>query len=384
MSEIALSPEQKQTLHKYASELKKWLDSPKGKANVKEHRDHEAYFKEKLSEKNIEKITEDEFRKVFKTLWASNIWGNKDWYLDNRLINQNGFDKIKRELNLLLYGPEDIAERYDRFKSNIKGFGPSSITEILHFVFPDKFCLWNDKPKTVMPFLGLDILPNKFFKYGFSSGSEYLQCVKALRVLKDELEEYGINDFIDLDILLWYIFENMKPVEKALEVKEPEKPSQAKIDSHEAAEYYLLEIGKMLGYLTYTVDVSKSYQNNRLGDVAILKEIPPFTGERDLSTAKLIDVIWFNEEENPTHCFEVEHSTDIVKGLDRLIQLQHLYAKFFIVASEDKRSKFESLLTRIQYRKIRDRFNFISYEDLVNLYESALPFHNLRVKILGE
>jgi len=60
------------------------------------------------------------------------------------------------------------------------------------------------------------------------------------------------------------------------------------------------------------------------------------------------------------------------------------YAKFFIVASEDKRSKFESLLTRIQYRKIRDRFNFISYEDLVNLYESALPFHNLRVKILGE
>jgi len=94
--------------------------------------------------------------------------------------------------------------------------------------------------------------------------------------------------------------------------------------------------------------------------------------------------MWFNEDENPTHCFEVEHTTDIIHGLDGLIQLQHLYVKFFIVAPEDKHQKYESLLNRIQYRRIRDRFSFISYEELAALYESALLFYNLKAKLLGK
>jgi len=386
MSVVTLSPEQIELLHKYASEFQEWLKTPKGQSNVKEHRDHEAYFKEKLSPENIGKLTEDDFREVYKALWASNMWGNKDWYFDNRLITPNGLDKIKHELKKLLYGTEDFSTRYNEFRSNIKGFGPSSLTEILHFIFPNKRCLWNEKPKTVMPFLGLDILPDKFFKYGFTGGNEYLQCVRALKIIKDELKEFGIEDFVDLDIFFWHIFNDIMPRAKreGIPIKEVVKPTKVKIDSHEAAEFYLLEVGKMLGYLTYTVDQSKIYREKRLGDAAILQEIPPFASERDLSSTRMIDVIWFNEDENPTHCFEVEHTTDIVHGLDRLIQLQHLYVKFFIVAPEEKRSKYESLLNRVQYRRIRDRFSFISYKELATLYESALPFHNLKVKILGE
>jgi hypothetical protein len=161
-------------------------------------------------------------------------------------------------------------------------------------------------------------------------------------------------------------------------------PASIKIDSHESAEYFLLELGKMLGYLTYTVDLSKTYQERQLSETAILREIPSFASDRDMSSAKMIDVIWFNEEENPTHCFEVEHSTDIVHGLDRLLQLQHLYVKFFIVAPEARRSKFESLLHRVHYRRIRDRFGFISYEELASFYDTTLPFHNMKVKLLGE
>lgn len=70
----------------------------------------------------------------------SGFWGNKDWYFDNRLIAPNGLDKIKTELGKLLYGTTDFRTRYDEFRSNVKGFGPSSLTEILHFIFPDKYC----------------------------------------------------------------------------------------------------------------------------------------------------------------------------------------------------------------------------------------------------
>lgn len=386
MSEVSLSSEQIEILHKYATELQEWLKTPKGRRDAKEHRDHEAYFKKKLSQENIGELTEDKFREVYKTLWASNFFGNKDWYIDNRLLAPNGLDKVKKELKKLLYGAEDLATRYDEFRSNIKGFGPSSLTEILHFVFPDRYCLWNEKPKTVLPFLGLDILPDKFFKYGFASGNEYLQCIRALRTVRNELKKFGITDFIDLDVFFWHIFDDVMPkkVKKGVVIKRFIEPTKVKINSHEAAEYYLLEVGRLLGYLTYTVDRAKSYRGKKLGDTAILHEIPPFASDRDMTSTRMIDVIWFNEDENPTHCFEVEHTTDIVHGLDRLIQLQHLYVKFFIVAREEKRPKYESLLHRIQYRKIRDRFGFISYEELASFYEKALPFHNMKIKILKE
>jgi len=118
---------------------------------------------------------------------------------------------------------------------------------------------------------------------------------------------------------------------------------------------------------------------------ATLQNIPPFAGERVMNTVKEIDLIWFDKNENPQFCFEVEHSTDIVHGLKRLVQLQHQDAKFFIVAPEERRGKFEDLVAnRYPYRSIRDRFKFISYDELASFYEVALPFYGLKMKLLGE
>jgi len=385
--DISLTDEQKNTLVSYINRYREWLHSPKGLKDTKEHRDHEKFFKEKFAISQINEMSEKEFREAYKTLWASNFWGNKDWYIDNKLIQVNGLEKIKQGLKQLLYGEKDIGERYDEFRDNIKGFGPSSITEILHFVFPEKYCLWNEKPKTVLPFLKLNtLLPEERFKYQVSTGDQYLQCLHALEAIKNELAEYGFKDFIDLDIYFWYIYENVIPCGEEKPQRQVTKtiPSLS-INSHEGAEYYLLELGKMLGFNPYTVDQSKVFENKTLGEVAILKSIPPFAGERDMNTVKEIDVIWFGDDENPKMCFEIEHTTDIVHGLDRLIQLQHIYAKFFIVAPEERRAKFQDLVThRYPYRKFCNRFKFISYNELANLLELALPFHKLKTELFGE
>ena len=269
----------------------------------------------------------------------------------------------------LLYGLGEINVRYDRFRKNIKGFGASSISEILHFVFPDKYCLWNEKPKTVLPFIELALLPERFFKYQISAGDDYLRCVRALKAVKNELAQYGIRDFIDLDIFFWYIYKYVIPEEEERRPEGVPPAPTVTINSHEGAEYYLLELGKMLGYNSYTVDQSKMFGKRTIGEVAVLRDIPPFAGERDMKTVKEIDVIWFGDDENPKMCFEVEHTTDIIHGLDRLVQLQHIYAKFFIVAPEEKRRKFEQLVaSRYPYRRFRDRFRFISYNDLARFY----------------
>ena len=134
-----LSKEQKNALRSRIRAYKEWLTTSNGVESIKEHRDHERFFKMKLHSDRIDSMTEREFREVYTTLWASGFWGNKDWYIDNKLLGPNELEKIRDELKKLLYGCEEFAARYDRFRENIKGFGPSSISEILHFVFPEKY-----------------------------------------------------------------------------------------------------------------------------------------------------------------------------------------------------------------------------------------------------
>jgi len=379
MSEFTLCSEQVELLHKYASEFQEWLKTPEGKEDVKIHRDHEAYFKENLSPENIEKMTEDKFREIYKAIWASDFFHNKDWRFNN-LIIPNGLDRITAEFGKLLYGTEDFSARYDKFR--IKGFGPSSLTEILHFLFPDTYCLWNITPKTVMQFLKIDKLPQKFFKSNFTKGKEYLQIVSALSIVKDELRDFGITDFIDLDIFFWHIYDDVMP--NIDQVEPPLEPSRINIDSHEAAEFYLIELGNLLRFDTYTVDQSKFYGENRLGDITSLNKPLEFAGERTLNIVKNIDVMWFGEHDNPTHCFEVEHTTDINTGLSRLILIYPGTARLFIVAPENKRRRYEQFMDRIPYRRRSDDFRFISYKELAELYEKAAPYHKLKAKILGE
>lgn len=84
------------------------------------------------------------------------------------------------------------------------------------------------------------------------------------------MAQFGIKDFIDLDIFFWYLYKEVVPKGK-VEKKVSEKPAlneKIAINTHEAAEYYLLELGKMLGFNPYTVDSSKEFGRKKLGDIA--------------------------------------------------------------------------------------------------------------------
>ena len=393
-NKIILTNEQKGKIKKYYTQYQNWLKTDEGNKNLEDHLKHSNFISNKLAKDKIDNLTEEDFRGIYKNLWASNIWSNKDWYIDNKLLKPNGFEKIKVEFKKLLFGEDSIDVRYDNFISNIKGLGASSLTEILNFVFPDKYCLWNDKPITVLPVLGLNIfLPDRLFKYSLHLGSDYVKCNEVLGLIKSELELMGFKspNYIDVDCVVWYIFlEITSKKEKVATVKEdelnnPKKEifeSSEEIKTHEQAEFYLLKTGESLGYLTYTVDSPKLFNNTKLGDVAILKDIPDFAGQRDKNSAREIDVIWFDEGENPKFCLEVEHTTDITKGLNRLLQLQHFNVTFVIVSSEDKRSKFEIEMNKFPYRKLKDRYRFISYDELLELYGSVLKFRELKDKLL--
>lgn len=388
---------QRKSFLKYFDDYKKWKNTKEGEENSKEHREHHEYFKKQLSKKTIEEISENGFREIYKKLWSSRIWKNKDWYVENKLLKPNkSLNFIKSELSRLFYSDEQLMpKRYNEFKNNIKGFGSSAITELLHFVFPGKYCLWNDKPKTVLPFIGIgSLLPDKFYKSQIAEGEEYAQCNEVMGLLRKELEKAGIKDadFIDLDCYIWYIFITYLPKKNKSKPEEIYKEDETVllkednyvIETHEDAEYFVLKLGEMLGYSTYTCDKKEKYHDIELGDVALLKELPDFAGERDKGFARRIDVIWFDADENPKYCIEVEHTTNVVNSLTKLYQLKQFHVDFFIVASEDKRSKYESEMGKSPYRADKDRFHFISYNDLISLFDTGSKFHILKNKLFGD
>ncbi|MBI2208474.1 DUF262 domain-containing protein [Candidatus Woesearchaeota archaeon] len=210
--EMKLTQEQKAKIRDFIESYKRWMETEEGKENYKVHQEHHLFFSKKLARDNIRTLTEEDFREIYKNLWASNLWGNKDWFFDNRLLRPNGLSVLKEELYNLLYGKDNIVNRLDNFREKVSGFGTSSISEILHFVFPDKYCLWNDKPKTALPYLEIDLLPKKYYKYQLKTGSEYVECIEVLALFKEELKENGFKnpDFITVDCLLWHIWNKIE------------------------------------------------------------------------------------------------------------------------------------------------------------------------------
>lgn len=68
-----LTPEQIHTLKTYGEEFKNWNNTEQGKKDIEEHKEHQNYFKEKLSPPNLSKMTESEFSELWKRSWASGI-----------------------------------------------------------------------------------------------------------------------------------------------------------------------------------------------------------------------------------------------------------------------------------------------------------------------
>lgn len=384
---IELTPEQKQRIGEYVNKFKEFLKSETGKEWDKERNDRLVLFRKLLSEEKVVQLSKDDFGKIIIILWASQIWGNKE-YLVNTIISRNGLQKLRNEFNALIYGKETLEKRYDRFRKNIKGLGGASITEILAFVSPNEYCIWNRTPINVLPFLKMkNLLPSQIHP-SYIKGKHYVRCNDVLKLIKDELEDKGLENpnFIDVDHFLYYIFvyempeKEMVPQEKVEEKVELIGVLKG-ISTHEEAEAILLELGNMFGFKTYTPDLSKQYKGRKLGDISTLKEIPSgFFASDILDIIKEIDVIWFKKDV-PEYCFEVEHTTDIIKGLWRLYQIEQLKGvKFFIIAPLEAYPKFEKFMLRRPFKDLKDKCIFKSYRDLISLYNLAIKFYPLRTK----
>lgn len=377
----------------HLEKFKLFLNTETGKEWRIERKERSKHFKGLLNKNNLIKLDEDSFREVIKSLWATGFFTNKDWKVD-RLLENNSMEIITNSLFDVFYSDKPLNIRYEEFIHKINGIGPSMLTEILTFVDPINYCIWNEKPKKVLPFLGMENkLPPKVLKKDID-GIEYEQIVNFLSEFKDHLEILLDNpDFLDVDLFFAYLFYEVIPKEPAKQVIKPKStlsestipaPKINLINNHSGAQKSLVELGNLLGYDTYIPpeDRSKKIDDIKLEKHATLRELPQFTLPDLMDTVKHIDVLWLKNE-FPVFGFEIEESTDVTKGLLRLYQIRNLNITPIIVGPVTKERKFDVEIKKEPFNRIKDLYKFVSYEELSKLLEVTKTYTKIRKNLLG-
>ncbi len=157
---------------------------------------YQSYSKEKILEMNAEDIY-----KYISKLWAMLIWGNKN-YLVDKIINDNGLENFKKELADLVWGSDRIENRWNRFRSKIKGMGPAMISEILCKSHPNDFMVWNRRAYVGLNYIEVDNLPRYDYQV---TGKIYKHLCNISQEIAKELKQAGVKDtsLLAVDYFIW-------------------------------------------------------------------------------------------------------------------------------------------------------------------------------------
>jgi hypothetical protein len=149
--------------------------------------------------------------------------------------------------------------------------------------------------------------------------------------------------------------------------------------NHSIAQGMLVSLGSLYGYETFVPapdQTMRRFQDHALGDLVSVRDCAAVFPSRNLSRIRQIDVLWFDEDDDglfPVYAFEVEHTTRVRDGLDRLLKIPARFpARLFVVGPGDKEEQlFQRLLEQAPLSQYRYRFIFRRYEQLEKLYNLA-------------
>ncbi len=217
--------------------------------NWAERKERKEYYQSFTWDKLIA-ITEEEFLEYISKLWSMLIWGNKKYVVD-KLIADNGFENLKKQLAELLYGNSAIEKRWDIFLKSVKGLGPATISELLTYANPQEYVIFNKTTILCYSYLDIPDMPKYNYQY---TGKKYAKVCTIAKEIAAELKKAGSQDF-DLLVVDYFLWDEILPL---AEKKMPEKTAVTPVkkpitnnDSkslHDEMKEKLVAIGELLGF----------------------------------------------------------------------------------------------------------------------------------------
>ncbi len=166
-------------------------------------------FRSFLSKENIPSLREGDVEILLKLVFSS-----RRKY--QRIISETGMPRIKEALFGLVYSEESWHNRINHFYSLIRGIDRKASedlgSEILHFVYPDKFILWTrwiwDPESETGAVVFLKEEPPVGGRGREMFGTNYEDFSKIYLQIYETLEEFGIKvkGYLFVDMFLAMIY----------------------------------------------------------------------------------------------------------------------------------------------------------------------------------
>lgn len=292
-----------------------------------------------------EQLNEFNFSEMIKKLWAVRMWTNKD-YLANKIISDNGIDKLSAEFACLVRKEGTPGERYERFLKNVKGFGPSMVTEILCHTDPQHAGIWNDVARKSLAWFEVKGVP--YDKYEIN-GEEYDLFNDALIELSKLLtqENYQDVDLLFVDYFLWKVWEKVAKSQKSQQEKEIITPRKG-LSRHDEIRDKVAEIGSWLGF-----EVEK---------------------EKLIAAGAKVDVIWRARIANlgtVSYVFEVQDRGSVDSLIVNLqkAQMNKTVQKLIVISDEEQLSAIRREIDAMP-ENFRKATTFWDITDVKNTHEN--------------
>lgn len=309
---------------------------------------YQAFTKDKILA-----MSEDDLYEYISKLWSMLIWGNKKYVVD-KLIADNGFDNVKSQLADLLFGAKSVDVRWDTFLKEVKGLGPATVSELLTYVNPKEYVIFNKT--TILCFTYLDIpnMPNYNYQY---TGKKYVEVCKEAKSIADKLAASGEKD-VDLLAVDYFMWDEILPLAeknasaKPETVPTPEPVSKADYQSlHDEIKVKLVEIGQLLGF------ESRS--------------------EVKIASGAIVDAIWEAKIGNmgkAIYVFEVQSKGSIDSLILNLKKAQSNAAVQAVVAVADE-AQLEKILSESKGVIDEKALRSWDFEDVLAVYDSLVRAH---------
>ncbi len=352
--------------------LKKHIQSfiTKSKSNPQKFNED---FKERLdlityyqgfSQEKILSMNEEEIYEYLSKLWAMLIWGNKHYVVD-KIIEENGIDKFRNSLAELAWGQQEISNKWDDFRTQIKGMGPAMISEILCKTHPHDFMLWNRRAYVGLNYLEVEKLPRYDYQL---TGKVYGYLCDVCKEISKELSDAGFTDksLLAVDYFIWDELQVEDVLSKIYTKKAIESEAEVNIDVIEETKFIhddirdkLRDIGQWLGF---TAKI-----------------------EQKVSDGSKVDTVWEATIGNMgriIYIFEVQTKGSIDSLILNLLKSLNNPAVQGVVAVSDNKQLETIRKNAFDVKDLRDKLKYWDYEEISKVHES-LEFVNATINNLG-
>lgn len=166
-------------------------------------------FRSHLAEDRVFSLDEESLREIVGTVFSLRRKAK-------RLLRANPFDSLRKEIETLLYGEGDLADRFDRFVTTLDGIEPAMkialASELLHFSQPERFWLWAHwiwNPTAENGSLAL-VTQDGIDLAGATHGQTYLKVGQALELVDAQGHAVGYSrsgrGYLGTDVFLACVY----------------------------------------------------------------------------------------------------------------------------------------------------------------------------------